>query len=159
MTSTKYDDLCSAVRRLEHGYGSSTMHLVDELVKAAKALVEESPTVGKVSDGYHTVDDLYRHRRALTAGLFESLYRLGTHCADNGWYELQRSKAHHDEETDPMYPGYFIVQAELPSGQIAYHYPLAHWDLFRIPETDRAAPYDGHSADDAADRIEAWVKA
>jgi hypothetical protein len=72
----------------------------------------------KISDGFHTFDELYDHRRALTAAL----------CRAMG-FSSWRSKQHHPDG-DPMFDGYFIVGINLPTGTITYHYKLKYWDDF-----------------------------
>jgi hypothetical protein len=69
-----------------------------------------------------------------------------------------KSRRHHDGAEPFDDPNWFIVVAQLPTGQISYHYELKHWDLFQIPERPRAAEWDGHSSEEAADRLEAWLR-
>lgn len=54
--------------------------------------------------------------------------------------------------------GWFIVMAELPTGQISNHYENRYWELFNIPELDTAWEWDGHTPNEAADRIESYLK-
>lgn len=100
----------------------------------------------EVSDGYHTFAELYRYRM---------LYNLHAALAWSATgIPVVRSKRHHDGE--PCFGGeYFVVVAELATGQVSNHYKLKHWDLFRgIPEVDRAPEWDGHTPAEAADRLE-----
>lgn len=103
-----------------------------------------------VSDGYHTFGELYRHRMLLNAALFNTWHKhlpmLGVH----------KSKLHSDGEK-PFDGGWFIVVAQLPTGQISYHYELQHWDLFDITEEPHAAEWDGHTSAEAALRLHEWV--
>jgi hypothetical protein len=89
--------------------------------------------VHEVSDGYHTMGELYDHRRALTRAL---ALALGL----DAW----RSKAHHPDDS-PIFEGYFIVGLDLPqAGTVTYHYKLEHWDEFaEVPELDHALKWDG----------------
>ena len=48
--------------------------------------------------------------------------------------------------------------AELPTGQISNHYENRYWELFNIPELDTAWEWDGHTPNEAADRIESYLK-
>lgn len=95
-------------------------------------------------DGYHTMYELYDHRRALTAmlaglGSFENL----------SW----RSKRHHPDD-DPMFEGYFIVGIELPTGTVTYHYQLKHWgDFAVVPEIEHAPKWDGATPGDSITRL------
>lgn len=101
----------------------------------------------EVSDGYHTMHELYQHRMALTVALFHSWYIEYGHEPE---WQIFKSKFHSD---GTMFEGYFIVMAIVPSGQISYHYDLKHWDLFKIPEVERAPEYDGHTSDDVIERL------
>jgi hypothetical protein len=104
--------------------------------------------VKEITDGYHTFAELYDHRRALTAALATMVvgYAPFDHSA---W----RSKQHHPDG-DPMFPGYFIVGINLPTGMITYHYKLKHWDDFAaVPELEHAPPWDGATPDDSVTRM------
>lgn len=48
--------------------------------------------------------------------------------------------------------------AELPTGQISNHYENRYWELFNITELDTAWEWDGHTPNEAADRIESYLK-
>jgi hypothetical protein len=88
----------------------------------------------QVSDGHHTFDELYDHRRKLTAV-------LATIGAVNG--DSWRSKLHHPDD-GPMFDGSFIVGIDLPAGTITYHYPLSSWDEFAAVKVLEHAPkWDG----------------
>lgn len=98
---------------------------------------------GDVSDRHHTFNDLYDHRRALTAVL--AGYGATTGRAMTGMPEAAawRSKAHHPDD-GPMFDGSFIVGVELDTGTITYHYGLEHWDDFAaVPELEHAPRWDG----------------
>lgn len=68
-----------------------------------------------------------------------------------------KSHKHHDGE-ECFGGGWFIVMAELPTGQISNHYENRYWELFNIPELDTAWEWDGHTPNEAADRIESYLK-
>ena len=92
--------------------------------------------VDKVSDGYHTFDELYFHRLTLFAMI----------CRQNknrAW----RSKLHHD---GTMFEGgYFVVGITTPKGEYTYHYKLKYWDKFDgIKEFKKAPEWDGHQPSD-----------
>lgn len=107
-------------------------------------------SAGQTTDEFHSFDELYRHRMLLTAALFNSWY-------DQDLFAVHRSRRHSDGE-EPFGGGWFIVVAQLSTGQISYHYPLKDWDLFRIVERERPADFDGHTAAEAADRLEAFLR-
>jgi len=99
-----------------------------------------------VSDGYHTMGELYDHRRALTRALAVAL-------PDLAW----RSKAHHPTG-DPIFEGYFIVGLYLPEvGTVTYHYQLKHWDDFEGVHVMEYAPaWDGAPPAASVERLLAW---
>lgn len=99
---------------------------------------------GNISDGHHTFNELYRVRMALTAALFNNMPHK---------YKPRKSKRHHDGEL--CFGGdWFIVCANLPSGQISFHYHMEYWDDFRILATEKALfPFDGHTTDDVINRL------
>lgn len=102
------------------------------------------------SDGFHTVGELYHHRMLLTAGLFGLMPLLSGFHPHKSW-------RHSDGEL--CFGGdWFIVVAQLPTGQISYHYPAEHWDLFRVADLYLPAPYDGHSPQDVVDRMTKWLE-
>lgn len=108
-------------------------------------------TVHDISDGYHTMGDLYDHRRALCVALARMAVLAGGETA------AYRTKAHHPDG-DPMFPGYFLVAFRTLAGQVTYHYKLKHWGEFEgVPERDHAEPYDGHTPADTLDRLNAWL--
>lgn len=103
-----------------------------------------------VTDGYHTMHELYQHRMALNIALFNTLI-----CGnDLDVKEVMKSKLHND---GTMFEGYFIVLAyssHLGRNQISYHYDIKYWDEFTIPEVERIPfPYDGHTSQDVIERL------
>jgi hypothetical protein len=105
-----------------------------------------------ISDGYHTMQELYQHRMALTAALTHVLNEL---AAGDFSVVVGKSRQHYD---GTMFDGYFVVfidaRDEWPDvSYITYHYDLKHWDKFKIPEFDRAPEYDGHTSDDVIERL------
>lgn len=114
-----------------------------------RELILKPKDMGEMSDGYHTFNELYRYRMLYNAGFFNLLKTAG--------YNVVKSKKHNDGE--PCFGGgWFIVMAELPTGQVSNHYEIKDWDLFKIPEVERAPAWDGHTPQEAADRIEGFLK-
>ena len=97
------------------------------------------------SDGYHTFKELYEYRLLYNAALFNEF-------AKNKNIPVCKSFRHSDGEL-PFGGGWFIVMAQLPTGQISNHYELKDWDLFKIPELECAWVYDGHTPKDVANRL------
>ena len=107
------------------------------------------------SDGYHTFKELYEFRLLLNAALFSSW------DDDFDPYHpfVCKSRRHSDGTIPFNDENWFIVVAELPQGQISFHYEMKDWDLFKIPEVLVPPRYDGHSAADVATRLRAWLEA
>lgn len=106
-----------------------------------------------VSDGYHSMDELYDHRLALTVALFHAWYTeyLDYPAADHDCaHRVMKSKLHFD---GTMFEGYFIVMALTVKGQISYHYKIEHWDKFNIPEVERTPEWDGHDGPETVKRL------
>ena len=101
-----------------------------------------------ISDDYHTMDELYDHRRALTAALLNTINQSNIRFAEGerAW----KSKLHSD---GTMFEGYFICGLTTLNGLISYHYELQYWEQFRVPEMERAPEYDGHTSQDVIERL------
>ena len=69
---------------------------------------------------------------------------------------VHKSKRHHDGE-ECFGGGWFIVMANLPTGQISNHYELKDWELFQIPEREVADEWDGHTPQEAAERLHKYL--
>ena len=95
---------------------------------------------GDTSDGYHTFNELYHHR----AVLFSVIVRDHPEWC---W----KAKKHAD---GTMYDGMFIVGIDTPHGQASYHYDIdPYWDMFHCEEYEFAPEWDGHSPQEAIERI------
>jgi len=102
----------------------------------------------KISDGFHTFDELYEFRKVYNAALFNE-------WAKQNKYNVHKSIRHNDGEYC-FSGGWFVVVALLPTGQISNHYPLKDWDLFKIPVKNRALfEFDGHTSADVVVRLNA----
>ena len=111
---------------------------------------EKDSGPGSVSDGYHTFDELYLYRLLYNAAFFNELAKAG---------EVKVCKSHrHSSGEECFGGGWFIVMAELPTGQISNHYEDKDWDLFNIPELEFAWEWDGHTPNDAADRLKKFIE-
>jgi hypothetical protein len=102
--------------------------------------------MGNVSDGYHTFNELYDHRRALTRALALAL-------GPQAWV----SKAHHPSD-DPIFEDYFIVGLELTeAGTVTYHYEMTYWPEFiGVRELEHAPRWDGAPPAASVERLIAW---
>ncbi len=106
--------------------------------------------MGEVSDGYHTFNELYEYRMLYNAALFNEF-------AKQGLYDVHKSRKHSDGEHPFGDSNWFIVMAELPTGQISNHYEMKNWDKFQIPEKPLANKWDEHSPRDVANRLTSFT--
>ncbi len=90
--------------------------------------------VDQMSDGYHTFDELYMHRRVL----FSIICHQYPHLAWKSWK--------HSDGT--MFDDCFVVGIKTPEGQYSYHYGKQYWDEFKVPVLKYAPTYDGHQPKD-----------
>lgn len=141
-------------------------------LQGIQAAVSLLPTKEKelVSDGFHTFKELYDFRMVYNAALFNEWaknYQMLDLSSDNPdknlgvvhagaiskTYSVHKSWKHYDGELC-FGGGWFIVVAMLPTGQISNHYEEKYWDLFKIPETEKALfPWDGHTSQDVLERL------
>lgn len=109
--------------------------------------LQQEQDMGEVSDGYHTFNELYYYRMLYNAAFFNLLPKDWVH----------KSKKHHTGE-ECFGGGWFIVMANLPTGQISNHYELKDWDLFKVPEKEIADEWDGHTPQEAAERLREYLQ-
>lgn len=114
---------------------------------------------GKLSDGYHTFDELYEFRKMYNAALFNEWATDGfTDKYAGTWvdrpkYNVHKSWKHYDGELC-FGGGWFIVSAMLPTGLISNHYKEEDWSLFKVSEVEKALfPFDGHNGSDVLERL------
>lgn len=113
-----------------------------EDVQRLADLIEPAPATGSTSDGYHTFDELYHHRAMLFSVVAKAF-------PDRAWKSLK-----HADGT--MYDGMFIVGIRTPGGQATYHYDVdPYWSIFDCEELDAAPEWDGHTPEQAIERIAA----
>lgn len=135
---------CSGLHEFEEIFGfswedESDWYWSDVTAKVAD-LIEPEPINGETSDGYHTFNELYHHRALLFSVVVRNYPEL---C----W----KAKKHH---TGDMYEGMFIVGINTPDGQASYHYDIdPYWDMFDCEELEIAPEWDGHTPDQAIERI------
>lgn len=128
--------------------------LIIPKVNKIKLAQADEPTIiecetGKVSDGYHTFDELYEHRITLYIALCKSLTQ--TEGYNNG--RIWRSKFHSDGTN---FPGWFILGINRGHGkQITYHLPENKWEKCEFATTLSMAPeWDYHTPQDVLKRLE-----
>ena len=144
----------TSIEWLQHKYDNCPeSFLTDEDFEQAKEMHNtETEITENTSDGYHTFKELYEFRKVYNAVLFNE---WGSY--DKPTYNVHKSKKHHDGELC-FGGGWFIVCANLPSGQISNHYEMKDWDLFKIPETEKALfEFDGHNGQDVINRLKSLI--
>lgn len=111
-------------------------NLIQDKIKSANLSIKD------ISDGHHTFRELYEQRLVL----FCTICNL---FPDLSW----KSKKHFNNETDPIFDDDFIAGINTLKGVASYHIKLEYWDLFNIPEIERAPEYDFYSNDEVLERI------
>lgn len=109
-----------------------------------------SKVTGETSDGYHTFNELYEFRMLYNATLFNE-------WAKQGLYDVHMSYRHADGELCFGKEDYFVVVAQLPTGQISNHYKGIYAGLFKLPVRERAVGWDGHTPRDVVARLTAFL--
>lgn len=111
--------------------------------------------LGCVSDGYHTIAELYDHRITLYIALARHYKPKWQFPESNNDQEfvVWRSKFHSDG--NPAYEGWFIMGIGHKKGeQVTYHIPNSRWDDTSFAETlDKAPEWDGHTSADVLERL------
>lgn len=109
------------------------------------ALQQMQPVSGDTSDGYHTFNELYHHRAILFAVICNQNRKIA-------W----KSKNHYD---GTMFANMFIVGIDTPYGQATYHYDVKpYWDMFHVKQLDYAPKWDGHTAEQAINRLQKFAE-
>lgn len=135
---------------------------------SVQEIIDTYPNKGSLSDGYHTFDELYEFRKVYNAALFnewadkiigespQGRFTVKYNPDFDGKivrYNVHKSWKHYDGELC-FGGGWFIVIAVLPTGQISNHYEAKDWDLFKVPQEEKALfEFDGHTSADVLQRI------
>lgn len=100
----------------------------------------------RISDGYHTFEELYYYRMLYNALLVNEISK-------NNTFKCYKSKRHSDGNL--CFGGnWFIVSIELPTGIIDNHYEIRYWNLFKCKEVEKEPnKYDGHTPEDVSKRM------
>ena len=111
---------------------------------------------GNVSDGYHTFDDLYKHRIILFIALCRNIQQAHllsfiSHLEEQA-SPVWRSRKHSDGSS---MVGWFIMGVGYKHGeQVTYHIADEYWGQTNFAKELPAAPeWDGHNSDDVINRI------
>lgn len=162
-------------KAMAHRYGSdlgSSLKDTDpqlRLLVINKVIKHSEVDTNLITDGYHTFNELYEFRKMYNAVLFNEWARQ--HMEYEAWkakgnmlfiegtyepkYKVHKSWKHEDGEwCFDEEKKWFIVSAMLPTGLISNHYKAEDWDLFKVPEVEKALfKYDGHTAQDVLIRL------
>ena len=123
---------------------------ITAIKKALAQPKQEFVIDGDTSDGYHTFNELYEFRKAYNVALFNE-WAAANKCS------VHKSWRHHDGEKC-FGGGWFIVVAITHNGQISNHYEAKDWDLFKVPEVEKAVfEFDGHTGLDVINRLKAYT--
>ncbi len=139
-----------SMRMMLEGLDAEQVMVILDLLEGRLVSKDDAP--GDTSDGYHTFDELYEHRTGILAALCNVsatlLDELGGHDLVDYVF---KSRRHHDGD---MYDGMFIVGIRGEGrGWSTWHCEDEWWDKFAVPELDRAPEWDGHTPQDALDRL------
>lgn len=141
------------------------IYLCDMKIDKINQIILDSKTedVSQVSDGWHTFSELYKIRLAYNVALFNE-WAQQQQASETEFvhlnvprllpkHDVHKSQRHYDGELC-FGGGWFIVVANPPSGQISNHYEEKYWDLFKIPNYEKAKyEWDGHTTDDVIKRL------
>jgi hypothetical protein len=115
-----------------------------------------------VSDGHHTMEELYEHRIKLFLALLKVYDTYITPLDARGSFvRCWKSKQHED---GTMYDGWFIAgitktipnfDASMPPEKwdISYHIPIRFWNICSVMELAKAPHYDGYGSKDVLERL------
>lgn len=106
-----------------------------------------------VSDGHHTMEELYNHRHALFCALVKVYDSWVTPLRST--VKCWKSKLHSD---GTMFEGWFIAGIEFNTfdkgaKQITYHLPLEWWGKLKCISIERAPEWDGHDSSEVIKRL------
>lgn len=110
-----------------------------------KAWTAAANELEQIRDEHHTMEELYNFRMLMHAHLAIMWHRFNM-------YPVVKSWRHHDGE-ECFDGNYFIVVAQLPTGQISNHYKKEFWGMFQIPNQEFAPKWDGHNSQDVLKRL------
>ena len=138
-------DLCfRIINRTKNEISKEITDCVKDMINATPVLLAKPLDIKvehfDVSDGYHTVEELYLHRHALFINL---MWQWSNDC----WW----SKVHAD---GTYYEGYILCGISLPSGNVTYHIPASYESyLPAYKELPKGKVWDGHTSEDVIDRL------
>lgn len=114
--------------------------------QASKDVIAEGTEQMSVSDGYHTMDELYEHRYTLYVALAQRV-QLDEMVISKTW----KSKKNSDGS---QWDGWFLLGiGKDPGSQITYHLPMKLWDDCWFADELEVGIWDGHTSVDVLERL------
>ena len=117
--------------------------------EAINTIISVGCDTNKISDGYHTFEQLYEHRVILYMALCQMIEKYRHYDNIHIWM----SELHSDGS---KFEGWFILGINSKKGeQISYHLPMSKWNACtEFAEVLGYAPeFDGHTSDDVLARL------
>lgn len=124
------------IRSLEEALARRN-HRIEELAATISELEDNAD-----SDMNHRCEVLYDHLTVMHAAAVRAWRKL------DGVHVIKSRRRADGEEW--FGGGWFVVQANLPEGQVSDHYREKYWDLFDCPERHTAREWDGHTSSEVA---------
>lgn len=110
---------------------------------------------GSTSDGYHTFDELYYYRLLYNVNLVNTIIYNNSRVSAAFRLPIYIYKSYKHSDGELCFGGgWFIVVMETPVGQITNHYENKYFDIFCCPCLDVAPVWDGHTPQEAAERLD-----
>jgi len=113
-------------------YGFVSQVMVQLMMDLLNMMKGSTVSVGELSDGYHTFDELYEHRNVLFCKYISAMKTSR---------DVWKSKCNADGST---WDGWFVAGI---SDIVTYHLPLSMWDMCNVPEIEKGK-WNGHNANE-----------
>lgn len=129
------------------------MYILKKTATENRAEYGEEHWANEISDGHHTMSELYEHRFTLFCALCKIYDNYITPL--NTRVKCWKSLLHND---GTMFEGWFIagmsvIQFNGATKQITYHLPLSWWDKFNVIVMEKAPEWDGHDSNEVLKRL------
>lgn len=112
----------------------------------------EVRSLADVSDGYHTIAELYDHRIELWITVCRFISNMEEDYDSKTGKRVWRSEFYSDGKT---MVGWFLLGIGREGGkQMTYHLPMSRWNDTEFAEIlDRGPEWDGHTSADVLERL------
>lgn len=135
-------------KELVKGVSEDLVAKLKEVQSDILMLKEAGIDISSLSDGYHSFGELYDYRmvyNSLVANMIVEGKDL-PHAFANKSYM-------HSDGKLCFGGGWFVVNIRTPDGWVSNHYKAFYWDLFKIPQVMYAPDWDGHTPEQAYERL------